>query len=190
MACKTNRSKKPIKKTENTIKDSIKIFSVSHDSLYLDKTSFITKFNESINDICINSEERSNKYYGGFDKEKRFQKLLARDFKNKNFIDIKQLLFSFVKVKTGNTLSSQIIMEEWIFKNKEIAKSCFDSFEGYEEKEIYFKVVNWIWFWKDNRLFLLFSYNELVKDKPMQILKQRLMSFLDLKKTDVKEVYF
>ncbi len=200
LACKTKEtagekkgSSPPfLPKKQLTSKDLIPIFTITHDSLYSNQKDQISSFNNKIEDICVNvpkktdSEDFSDLIH--WHKVKTFQKVLARDFGNENFKQIKKLYLSFVKVKMGNTLSSEIDIQEWVFKNKKTAKSCFESFDG-KARNIHFKVTNWIWFLKGNTIFLLYSFDEPVDKKPMQILKKRLKGFLEIKESQVKEYY-
>ena len=200
LACKTESSSRQMKekqtlvlpKKESVYKSLIPVFTIIYDSLYLDKKEQIPNFNKTIKDICVNDAKENKTSFKGnikWHKKKTFQKVLARDFGNEKFMEIKKSSLSFVKVRTNTNLSSQIAIEEWLFKDEKTAKSCFDSFNGYEEREIYFKSISWIWFLKDNKLFLLFSVQEDVRDKPMQILRENLKEFLEVDENHIKEVY-
>ncbi len=194
LACKTKNKSEVKREKQKTVasKGLIPVFTITYDSLYLSQKDQVSSFNKKIENICVNAaKEHKYSFKGilGWYQKKNFQKVLARDFENERFMEIKKLLFSSIKVKMGNNLSSEIVIEEWVFENEETAKSCFESFNNYEERTIYFKSINWIWFLKGNKLFLLFSLDEPVEKKAMQLLKQRLMSFLEVNENHVKEVY-
>ncbi len=201
LSCKIKSDSEVKKEQSNTVlskekivsNNLIDVYNIIGDSILSEEKPLLVSFNETINNICVNSQNNPNKSRFrdrlNWHKKKLFQKALARDFKNEKFMRIKALSISYVKLKIAGSLSSEMDIQEWVFENEETAKSCFDSFKNYEEVEIYFKVVNWIWFLKGSKLFLLYSMHEPVEKKPMQILKQRLMSFLEVNENHVKEVY-
>ncbi|WP_452229062.1 hypothetical protein [Lacinutrix sp. MEBiC02404] len=77
-------------------------------------------------------------------KSKDFINTLARDFDNKNFLDIETKYYSFITPK-DNLVANYITIEQWQYPSVKKAKSVFESLKNYKEKEIYFKTINWIW---------------------------------------------
>ncbi|WP_438712371.1 hypothetical protein ACSTS3_08365 [Aquimarina muelleri] len=110
-------------------------------------------------------------------KEMGFLKMLATDFKNKNFLDVIAIHYSYM-VPEDNKGSSHISIEQWDFKDPQKAKSCFESLERYEEVEIYFKTINWIWVHQGNTIFLVFALDYQVTGKEMQRIKQEIINVI------------
>ncbi|GGX30846.1 hypothetical protein [Aquimarina muelleri] len=110
-------------------------------------------------------------------KEKSFLKTLARDFKNKDFLEVSSVHYSYI-VPEDNKGSSYISVEQWDFKDLQKAKSCFESLKKYEEVEIYFKTINWIWVHQDNTIYLVFALDYQVTAKEMQRIKQEIINVI------------
>lgn len=107
-------------------------------------------------------------------RSKSFLKMLSNSFKNDNFLDVKSNHFSFV-VPSHDKEADYISIQEWFFNDSKIAKSCFESLKTYKEREIYFKRINWIWVYQENKIYLVFARNLNVKDPEMQTIKKAII---------------
>lgn len=101
---------------------------------------------------------------------KRFQKSLSADFDNNLFESINTI--DFVSVSPKNKEFNFIQIEQWSFESAEIVDSCFESLTRYEEKEIHFMTVNWIWFKQKSNLFFVSSLGHNVTSNEMQSVKK------------------
>ena len=79
---------------------------------------------------------------------------------------------------SNNIKSGYITLEEWYFKDKQKAKSCFESLKKYEEAIIHFKTINWIWVYQGNKIFLVFALDHQVIGKEMQYIKQEIINVI------------
>lgn len=107
-------------------------------------------------------------------KSKSFLKMLSNSFKNDNFLDVKSNHFSFL-VPSHDKEADYISIQEWFFNDSKKAKSCFESLKTYKEREIYFKRINWIWVYQENKIYLVFARNLNVKDPEMQTIKNAII---------------
>jgi len=107
-------------------------------------------------------------------KSKSFLKMLSNSFKNDNFLDVKSNHFSFV-VPSHDKEADYISIQEWFFNDSKKAKSSFESLKTYKEREIYFKRINWIWVYQENKIYLVFSRDLNVKDPGMQTIKKAII---------------
>ncbi|WP_452231745.1 hypothetical protein [Lacinutrix sp. MEBiC02595] len=168
---------KPEKSLKNK-QDSIPIYSVSYTKDTSQKTlenlSIITKKLQSqyitypfkfVNEL---EEIRTN-----YD-SKSFLKMLARDFKNDDFLDISTRYYSFV-VPNNNLESHYIAVEEWQYPTTQKAKSVFESLKTYRDREIKFKTINWIWVHQKEKIYLIFSTAFMVKESAMQNIKTEII---------------
>ena len=101
---------------------------------------------------------------------KRFQKSLSADFDNDLFESVNTI--DLVAVSPKNKEFNSIQIEQWSFESAEIADSCFESLTHYEEKEIHFMTVNWIWFKQESNLFFISSLSNNVTSNEMQNVKK------------------
>lgn len=99
----------------------------------------------------------------------RFQETLSADFDNDLFKSMGAIDFVCVSPKEKEFNSIQI--EQWRFESETIADSCFESLTHFQEKEIHFMTVNWIWLKQKNNLFLISSLNNNVLSDDMQKVK-------------------
>jgi hypothetical protein len=110
---------------------------------------------------------------------KRFQKSLSADFDNDLFKSIHTI--DFVSVSPKNKEFNSIQIEQWSFESAEMVDSCFESLTRYEEKEIHFMTVNWIWFKQESNLFFVSSLSHNVKSNEMQSIKKILSKEIEKK---------
>jgi len=106
-----------------------------------------------------------------------FLKMLATDFKNKNFLDVTAIHYSYM-VPENNKKSSHISVEQWDFEDQQKAKSCFESLKKYEEATIHFKTINWIWVYQGNKIYLVSASDYQVISKEMQDIKQEIINVI------------
>jgi len=172
---KTPASAKTI--VDDTI-DSIKVFNVSYTKGELsNKTEKISKITKNLQPDFIeypftNDPDQLENTKLGY-KSKSFLKTLARDFKNEKFLDAESIHYAYLL--PNNKKTNYISIEEWYFQDSQKAKSCFESLKKYNEAEINFKTINWIWVYQENKIFLIFSTDYIVTDPEMQDIKQELI---------------
>ncbi len=187
-SCKKNNSPKNTKKQESlTVKNDsipkkpIKIYNIVFDSVYTNQTekltSLINSLDKSYREYTFINNEQSLKNEIKMYKLKQFQKTLAKDFDNDNFERTTQIDFSFLKKEQKDRFGG-IRVEEWYFENEDTAESCFKSLINYEEREIHFKTINWIWVQQKNKMFLISTTDYTVDSEPMQSIKQHLVNIL------------
>ena len=186
--CKENNSqngKTPITetelKTDSVFRQPIEVFSIVHDSTFNGDTEQLT---ELLNGLDKSYEENKDlieeTYFEGYldsYKRKGFLKMLARDFENDSFVNVTQTSVSFLTCEEGDRLVNLRIIE-WNFDKESTAKSCFDSLTTYSNRDIYFKVISWIWIQQKNKLFLVFTTDSMVDSEPMQNAKRHLIDNL------------
>ncbi len=164
--------------------DSIKVFHISYDSTEINKTEKITAITKGVQADFLQyqftkdlNELRDIKEIRKLSKSKGFLKTLARDFKNKDFLEVSSIHYSYVEPRSDKN-PSRISVEEWYFEDQQKAKSCFESLKKYEEATILFKTVNWIWVHQQDKIFLVFALNHQVTDKEMQRIKQEIIDVI------------
>ncbi|MFV0346609.1 MAG: hypothetical protein ACK5IQ_10245 [Bacteroidales bacterium] len=159
----------------------IKVFNIVYDSTCIDTSGQLSLLNKNLDGLFRESKyTRSNDYMDGWMKEwknKSFATLLARDFENDDFRKATQIYGSFLE-KEQEEYSRYIRVEEWCFKDDNTAKSCFESFDNYQEREIHFKSIHWIWIELRNKLFFISTMDYMTSSEPMQTVKQHLINKL------------
>ena len=175
---KRNIDQEMLEKEKTTIQDSIRVFTVSFNSKYIIETKIISKLVEQLQNDYIEYPLSESQLKNEIKRKKSqsFIKILARDFQNNQIRDVLAVNYTFVQPKVKNDI--KILIEEWTFENKEIAKSCFDSFKKYREMEIYLKTVNLIWIRQGSKLFFIYSFDTGVKSKEMQNIKKELIKII------------
>lgn len=198
ISCKERKQNEEEKQSENLVKKqvqlqqeanietkgSIQVFYISYDSIKSNKTEKISIINKGLHADFKrykfdkdSNELRDLKKIRERSKSKGFLKTLARDFKNKDFLEVSSVHYSYI-VPEDNKRSGHISVEQWDFKDPQKAKSCFESLKRYNEVEIYFKTINWIWVHQGNTIFLVFALDYQVTDKEMQRIKQEIINVI------------
>ncbi|MBU3024691.1 hypothetical protein [Zobellia galactanivorans] len=168
-------------KKDSVSEPPIKIIGVVFDSIYKNPSVQLNTINESLNELYKEAKKINNKEY--LDRRindiklKRFAKSLAKQFDNDDFTRATQINASFLTKKEQKN-PGDVRIEEWYFKDENTAKSCFESLIEYEERELYFNFISWIWVQQNNKLFLIFTTEFNVDEEPMQTVKRHLTDVL------------
>ncbi|CAZ94358.1 hypothetical protein [Zobellia galactanivorans] len=187
-ACKENTKQKPethlkqsISKTDSVSRSPIKVFTIIHDSTSIGGMEQLTKLNKGLDQSFKENKDVLDEQWlkESLDSYERmgFKKVLARDFENNSFVKATQTHVSFLAPEREGTTGT-INLEEWHFEDEATAISCFESLTTYREREIYYKVINWIFVRKKNKLFLIFGFHFNVDSEPMRTVKQHLIDDL------------
>ncbi|WP_299889200.1 hypothetical protein [uncultured Lacinutrix sp.] len=184
---------KEIVPKKNIEKDSIRVFNISFNgNEQKNKTQKVSTITQNLLSKYIeypftNDANELNDIKQGYS-SKSFQKTLASGFNNKDFLDVASIHYSYV-VPNNNKKSSHISIEEWQFKDAKKARSCFESLTKYKDAEIYFKTINWIWVYQEDKIFLVFATDYIVTDPEMQNIKQEVIKTIS-KSGDYKTIQF
>lgn len=187
-ACKKNTSKNPVQpsnkpivqinSTENDTIKPIKIYSILIDSANAKFSKEFLFLSEKLSKPFKDDSKTKNPHDFQLElkymEENVFAKKLAEDFKNTNFIKVKNILISFLKKDKHTSIS----LEEWQFESEKEATSCMNSLKKYESVTIHFKAFNWIWIQQKNKLYLVSSIQDRPFTEPMQTVKQNLIDIL------------
>lgn len=159
---------------------SIKVFHIIYDKNHFNTSGQLALLNKSLTTLFNTSKhvkdkenlkERLNSY-----KRRETAQVLAKDFENNAFTKATQIDVSFLSYQ--QKFSGDIKIEEWHFREENEAKSCFNTFNNYWEREIHFKSINWIWLQQKNKLFFISTIDYRTNSKPMQTIKQHLIDIL------------
>lgn len=168
-------------KKDSVPKSPIRVFSIVHDSTYVNDHERLTELNVSLNksykeDKHVQDGEYLTETLESY-KQKRFAKHLAKEFENDNFTGATQTNVTFL-AHEGGERTGNIRVAEWYFKEEATAQSCFENLPSHLEKSIRYKFISWIWVQQKNRLFLISTMNYNVETEPMQTVKQHLIDVL------------
>ncbi|MCV6631235.1 MAG: hypothetical protein OIF50_15395 [Flavobacteriaceae bacterium] len=185
ISCKEQPKKNTLQTNKISVKDSvetiveepIQTFSITFSQLEPKVSKEFLEWNavlsSSFEDDTKNSHakdvERSIKHL----EKNSFMAKLSSDFKNSNFSKAKIMSVSFLKHQYEN-----IRLMEWVFDSEKEPISCIKSLNNYKEVTIHFKVFNWIWIQQKNKLYLIAANNYRPSDKPMQEIKNQLISII------------
>lgn len=187
--CKENKdqnTKSQIKQstssTDSVTRLPIKVFTIVHESTSVaDQERFTELINSLdktyIEDKVVQDEQRLDERLNIY-KRKEFKKVLTRNFDNDNFTKALQTNVAFLKCQ-HETMPASLRVEEWIFKDESIAKSCVESLTTHKERTIYFKAISWILVQQKNKIYLIFALDYNVDDEPMQTVKQHLIDNME-----------